>query len=451
MHIGGLRTALFCYLYAKKMDGTFILRIEDTDQVRLVEGAVEGLIRTLNLTGIHYDEGPVVGGDYGPYVQSERKEIYMVHGHELVANGHAYYCFCEKGEDAHSRENCAVARELPDGEKPFAIRHLIPPGKTSFVDLVFGEITVDNKEIEDQVLIKADGYPTYNFANVIDDHLMKITHIMRGTEFLPSVPKHKLLYEAFGWTPPTYVHLPLILSADGGKLSKRKGDAFFEDFIEKGFLVPALVNFIALLGFSPGGGKEIFSLDELVQIFDIKGLNKAPAVLDMQKLKWMNGEYIKALPFDEFYGLARPYLDKAVKRDDVDKELLAKIIQSRVAVLGEIAEMLDFVDTLPDYNLDIFINNKNKCDAETAKDMLTKVLPELQGLDENKWQSNEDIFDFIKDFVEAQGVKTTLVFWPLRCALSGKEASPGGATELLAAFGKEESLKRINIALEKLQ
>jgi glutamyl-tRNA synthetase len=279
---------------------------------------------------------------------------------------------------------------------------------------------------------------------------MKITHIMRGTEFLPSVPKHKLLYEAFGWEPPVYVHLPLILGADGGKLSKRKGDAFFEDFMEKGFLVPALVNFIALLGFSPGGGKEIFTTDELVEVFDVKGLNRAPAVLDMQKLKWMNGEYIKALPFDEFYDLAAPYLDKAVKCLDADKKLLARVIQSRISTLGEIAEILDFIDNLPDYNIDIFINKKNKVDASVSRDVLLKLLPELEGLDESLWSCAEKISEFLKGFVEAEGVKAALVFWPLRCALSGKEASPGGASELLAAFGKNESISRIKTALGKL-
>jgi len=363
MHIGGLRTALFCYLFARKNGGKFILRIEDTDQARYVKGAVEKIYESLEMAGIVCDEGPHAGGDFGPYVQSQRKEIYLRYAEKLVAEGKAYYCNCPKpaeGEELNC--NCRNCEIEPDGGD-VVIRFAVPKsGTTTFSDVIFGEISVENAEIEDLVMVKSDGMPTYNFANIIDDHLMEISHIMRGTEFLASTPKHKLMYEAFGWTPPTYCHLPPIMSPDGGKLSKRKGDAYFGDFVEKGFLPQGLMNFIAFLGFAPPNNpenKEIFTLAELAEVFDLKGINKSPAVLDMQKLRWMNGEYIKHMPFDQFYLMALPFLDAAIK-GDADKKTLAHMVQGRVATLSEIPEILDFVDNLPAYSLDIFINKKTK-------------------------------------------------------------------------------------------
>jgi glutamyl-tRNA synthetase len=429
-------------LLARRHGGVFALRIEDTDQGRYVEGALDKIYETLRIAGIGHDEGPDVGGDYGPYVQSERKEVYLKHAADLVALGHAYYCLCLKEDEIC---NCrAAGHERPDS--PYAIRHLIPPGQTTFVDEVYGEITVKNSELEDQVLIKQDGMPTYNFANVVDDHLMGITHVLRGSEYLPSTPKYNLLYEAFSWPIPTYVHLPLILSADGGKLSKRRGDAFFEDFLDKGFLPEAIVNYIVLLGWSPPENREIYTLAELEQIFGIEGLSKAPSTFDLAKLKWMNGEYLKAMPTAEFEALALPYLNKAVKRADVDKKALAAMVKDRISALCEIPEMLDFIDELPPDGPDLFIKKKIKSTPETAKDMLTKILPKLQ---EFSWQDGE-IYKFLTDFAESLGVKNSLILWPLRCALSGKETSPGGATELLTVCGKDESIKRIKKALEVL-
>ncbi|MCL2169557.1 MAG: glutamate--tRNA ligase [Defluviitaleaceae bacterium] len=456
MHIGGLRTALFCYLLARKMDGTFILRIEDTDQTRFVEGASERIYSALKDAGITYDEGPDVGGDYGPYIQSERKDIYLKYAKELIDAGKAYRCYCTKEEleervksgnefDVNPYDRKCLGAAGREGA-PYVVRQLIPEGRTSYFDEVFGEISVENAEMDDQVLIKSDGMPTYNFANVIDDHLMKITHIMRGNEFLSTTPKHKMLYEAFGWDVPTYVHLPLILSPDGGKLSKRKGDAFFEDFVEKGYLPQALVNFIALLGFAPPDNREIFTLDELVEVFGIEGISKSPSTFDTAKLKWMNGEYLKAMDAAEFAPLAVPYITKGVQRTDVNVDAIAAMVKDRIGLLDEIPAMLDFIDDLPEYDIELFNNKKNT--VETAKDMLTKLLPEIEGYG-SEW-TTAALSDFIGTFAENNGVKKPMVLWPVRCALSGKEASPG-AVELLGVFSKAECVSRIKKALGKLE
>ncbi|MDR2182827.1 MAG: glutamate--tRNA ligase [Clostridiales bacterium] len=458
IHLGALRTALFGYLLAKKMGGVFVLRIEDTDQERLVADAAEKIYEALRIAGIAYDEGPDVGGDYGPYVQSMRKSDYLKYAKQLVANGAAYHCFCDKARlddlpEGYDRHCLAlppetIEKNLAQGA-PYVIRQLIPKGHTTFVDQVFGEITVDNAELEDQVLIKSDGMPTYNFANVVDDHLMKITHVIRGSEFLTSTPKYNLLYQALGWDIPTYIHLPLILREGGGKLSKRHGDAFFEDFLAKGFLPEAVVNYVVLLGWSPPDNREIYSLTELAQIFSIDGISKSPSAFDMAKLRWVNGEYLKAMDFDRFYRLAEGHMANAVKKPDVDRVALAKMVQSRVAALDDIPEMLDFIDTLPDYDTALYIHKKSKCDEAIARDMLGKIAPKLAELAENSWNGS-DLYKFLTDFAENAGLKNSQVLWPMRVALSGKAATPGGSSDLLAILGKTESVCRIETALEKL-
>ncbi|MCL2573576.1 MAG: glutamate--tRNA ligase [Defluviitaleaceae bacterium] len=457
MHLGNLRSALFGYLLARKMGGTFVLRIEDTDQGRLVVDAMDKIYETLHTVGITYDEGPDVGGGYGPYVQSERKSNYIEYAKELVAKGAAYYCFCDKARlegledyDRHCYNLAAdeVEKMLDDGI-PYVIRQLIPQGQTTFADEVFGEITVENEELEDQVLIKSDGMPTYNFANVVDDHLMAITHVMRGSEYLTSTPKYNLLYQALGWEIPTYVHLPLILSANGGKLSKRHGDAFFEDFLDKGFLPEAIVNYVILLGWSPPDNREIYSLKELEQIFSAEAISKSPSTFDISKLRWVNGEYLKAMDFDKFYGLAENHLIDAIKKPDADRVALAKMVQSRIATLGEISEALDFIDNLPQYSTELYIHKKSKCDETIAKDVLAKIAPELAKIDKNNW-NNQYLYKFMTDFAEVNELKNSQVLWPLRTALSGKPATPGGASDLLAILGRQESITRIETALAKL-
>ena len=457
MHLGNLRTALFGYLLVRKMGGTFVLRIEDTDQERLVADSLDKIYENLRIAGISHDEGPDVGGEYGPYVQSERKSNYMEYARQLVANGAAYYCFCDKarlegleGYDRHCHSLTAeeADRNLAAGMS-YVIRQLIPQGYTTFVDEVFGEITVENAELEDQVLIKSDGMPTYNFANVVDDHLMAITHVMRGSEYLPSAPKYNLLYEALGWEIPTYVHLPLILSADGGKLSKRHGDAFFEDFLAKGFLPEAIVNYVVLLGWSPPDNREIYSLAELEQVFSVENISKSPSTFDLAKLRWVNGEYLKAMDFDKFYALAEGHVAEAVKTQSADRTALAKMVQSRVATLDDIPEMLDFIDNLPEYSTELYIHKKSKCDEVIARDVLVKIVPKLTEIDEINW-NNQDLYKFLTDFAESVGLKNSQVLWPVRTALSGKPATPGGSSDLLAILGKDESLSRIRRALELL-
>jgi len=449
VHMGTLRTALFGYLLARKMGGTFVLRIEDTDQKRYVDDAIERIYECLKIVGITHDEGPDVGGDYGPYIQSQRKSNYLEYAKQLVAKDAAYYCFCTKerleGLEGYDRHCLGLDKK---NAAPYVIRQFIPEGKTTFTDQVFGEITVDNAELEDQILIKSDGMPTYNFANVVDDHLMDITHVMRGSEFLSSTPKFNLLYQAFGWDIPTYIHMSLILSADGGKLSKRRGDAYFEDFLAKGFLPEAIVNFVVLLGWSPPDNREIYNLAELEQIFSIDGISKSPAVFDLDKLRWFNGEYLKAMDFDRFFALAEAYVAKAVSKQDVDRKALARLVQGRVAVLDEIPGQLDFIDSLSEYDTDLYNHKKSKCDPKVAKDVLSKIA--LQLPDYAHW-NNESLYKFMTDFAQSHDLKSSQVLWPMRVALSGKAATPGGASDLLTLLGKNESTARIQYAITLLE
>lgn len=461
MHIGNLRTALYEFLIAKSADGKFILRIEDTDRERLVTDSVDVIYNTLNLAGLKYDEGPDIGGDYGPYVQSQRKNNYIEFAKKLVESGDAYYCFCEKerldslkentsfnGYDRHcynlSKEE--IDEKLANGT-PYVIRQHIPEGETSFDDLVYGKITVNNKELEDQVLIKTDGLPTYNFANVVDDHLMNITHVVRGSEYLSSTPKYNLLYDAFGFDKPTYVHLPLILNENGEKLSKRKGDASFEDLIDAGFLPEAIINYIALLGWAPTDNREFFTLDELIENFDIRGLSKSPSSFDTNKLKWMNAEYFKKMDEDKFFQLAKGILENSIKRD-VDLKYVANIVKSRIHFLNEIPELVDFIDYFEKYDTEIFIHKKMKTTKEMSKENLEKLLPVLKKSE--NWDLDY-LHDLIMNFVKDIGVKNGQVLWPLRTALSGKATTPCGGMDLLVLLGKEESINRIEKSISYLE
>lgn len=467
MHVGNLRTALYAYLIAKHEGGTYILRIEDTDQERYVEGATEIIYRTLEETGLLHDEGPDKDGGYGPYVQSERMAagIYMKYAKQLVEAGEAYYCFCDEarlnslkktvnGEtimqyDKHclhlSKEE--VEAKLAAGE-PYVIRQNNPAeGKTVFHDEIYGDISVDNAELDDMVLIKSDGYPTYNFANVVDDHLMKITHVVRGQEYLSSSPKYNRLYEAFGWKVPIYVHCPTITNEEHKKLSKRSGHASFEDLIEQGFLPEAVVNFVALLGWSPEGDRELFTLEELAKVFDYHRINKSPAVFDMTKLRWMNGEYLKAMAPEVFYARAEQYLRRYVTAK-VDLKRVAEMVRTRIEIFPDIEEMVDFFNAVPAYEISLYSNKKSKCDPDKAREILTAVIPLLEA--EESW-TNEALFETLKQYGEKNGFKTGLVMWPVRTALSGKQMTPAGATEILEVLGKEESLKRLRAGLAKLQ
>lgn len=466
MHVGNLRTALYAYLIAKHEGGDFILRIEDTDQERYVEGAVDVIFNTLKLTGLNHDEGPDVGGDFGPYVQSERKNIYLEYAKQLVEKGEAYYCFCTKERLDHLREDFEAKKETFRYDKhclhlskeeieenlknniPYVIRQNNPiSGNTTFEDVIYGTISVDNSELEDMILIKSDGLPTYNFANVVDDHLMGITHVVRGSEYLSSSPKYNRLYEAFGWEVPVYVHCPPIMKDAHNKLSKRNGDASFEDLLDKGFLKDAIVNYIALLGWNPGSNQEIFTLDELVEAFDYKNINKSPAIFDVTKLKWMNGEYIKNLPLDEFHKMALPYYEDLKDNCNLDLIKISELLQTRVEVLTDIKEKLDFFKELPEYSIDIYIHKKMKTNYENSLESLKKALPVLEALTE--WNLNS-LSESITKLIQDIGVKNGQVLWPLRTALSGKESSPGGAFELAEILGKEESIKRINVGINKL-
>lgn len=465
MHIGNLRTALYEFLIAKSQGGKFILRIEDTDQERYVEGATDVIYKTLEMSGMTHDEGPDVGGDYGPYVQSERKNDYLKYALELIDKGEAYYCFCTKerldslktetGEHeqiAKYDRHCLhlspeeVKANL-DAGKPYVIRQKIREGSTTFHDEVYGDITVDNSEMEDQILIKSDGFPTYNFANVIDDHAMNITHVVRGAEYLSSTPKYNLLYEAFGWDIPTYVHLPAVMKDQHNKLSKRNGDASFQDLIAKGYLPEAIINYIALLGWSPAVNQEIFTLDELIENFDIKGLSKSPAIFDPVKLTWMNGEYIKKLDFDKFYELAEPELKAAVKTEGIDLKKLAGYVQTRIGTFKEIADMVDFVDTLPEYDTSLYVHKKMKTTEEMCLENLKKALPKLEAITD--W-TNENIYNALVELIQELGIKNGQMFWPVRTALSGKPTSPCGASELAELLGKSETIKRVNKGIELL-
>ena len=467
MHIGNLRTALYEYLIAKSQKGKFILRIEDTDQERFVEGAIDIIYNTLKLTGLHYDEGPDIGGEYGPYIQSQRMGIYMDYAKELVEKGQAYYCFCTKerlealktsnkeGEafskyDRHCLHLSSeqVQKNL-DAGMPFVIRQKMPTeGTTTFHDVVYGDITVENAELGDQILMKADGFPTYNFANVVDDHLMKITHVVRGSEYLSSTPKYSLLYEAFGWEAPVYVHLPAVMRDAHNKLSKRHGDKSFEDLVKEGFLVEAIVNYIALLGWSPSDNKEIFTLKELEKAFDINGLSKSPSIFDIKKLTWMNGEYIKAMEADTFYRTIESRLKDAVKNTALDLKKIAALLQKRLETLNDIARLVDFFDTLPEYSTELYIHKKMKTTEEIALSSLKASLPVLEQLSD--WNETT-IHDTLMSLVQELGIKNGQLLWPIRTALSGESTSPGGAMELADILGKEESLSRIKIGIEKLE
>ncbi len=466
MHIGNLRTALYEYLIAKSNGGKFILRIEDTDRERLVEGAVDLIYKTLKLAGINHDEGPDIGGQFAPYIQSERKNDYLAYAKKLVEDGKAYYCFCTKErleklheDNKHAKYDrycLSLSKEEIENNLnnnvPFVIRQLIPEGETSFSDYVFGDITVKNEEIEDQILIKSDGLPTYNFANVVDDHLMQITHVLRGSEYLSSTPKYNILYNAFNWEIPTYMHLPLILNSNGEKLSKRKGDASFEDLIEQGFLPEAIVNYIALLGWSPSENKEFFTMDELIAHFNPTGLSKSPSVFDMQKLTWFNGEYIKKLSPEKFYELALPYLQNAINsiKRSVDFLKISAMVQSRVNFVKEVVSLVDFIDALPEYDTELFVHKKMKTTKESSLESLQKVLPFIEETELEDF-NEKAIHDSIMEFIAKCGVKNSQMLWPIRTALSGKPTSPCGATELISLLGKGESIRRINIAIEKLQ
>ncbi len=465
MHVGNLRTALYAYLKARNDGGTFILRIEDTDQERLVDGAVDIIYDTLRETGLIWDEGPDIGGDYGPYVQSERMGIFKGYAEQLVQKGAAYYCFCEKerleemrtvqkasGQAPHYDGHCRNLSEAEikaklDAGTPYVIRQKMPTeGKAGFDDVVYGYIEVDASALDDQILIKADGMPTYNFANVVDDHLMGITHVIRGSEYLSSTPKYNLLYEAFGWDIPTYVHCPPVMKDAQNKLSKRNGDASYQDLVANGYLTEAVLNYILLLGWSPKGEKEIFSLQEMIAAFDESGIGKAPAIFDVQKLRYINAEYIRALSPDAFYEKAKPYIDSVVKTD-CDRALLASVLQQRCEVLSDIPEQIDFIDELPEYDLAMYENKKMKTTRESAKEALINMLPVLTNLTSF---DKDSIHAALFAMIETLGVKNGIILWPLRVAVSGKQFTPGGGIELAAIIGKEKTISRIKHAIEIL-
>ena len=467
MHVGNLRTALYTYLIAKHEGGDFILRIEDTDQERHVEGA-EGIIyRTLEKTGLIHDEGPDKDGGYGPYVQSERQKagIYMEYAKKLVEKGEAYYCFCTQerlnslkktvnGEEimVYDKHCLHLTKEEVEANlkagKPFVIRQNNPKyGTTTFHDEIYGDITVDNAELDDMVLIKSDGYPTYNFANVVDDHLMKITHVVRGNEYLSSSPKYNRLYDAFGWKVPVYVHCPTITNEEHKKLSKRSGHSSFEDLLEQGFLTEAIVNFVALLGWSPTDNQEFFTLEELVKAFDYHNMSKSPAVFDMTKLRWMNGEYIKKMDDEKFFELAKPYLEAAIKKP-LDLKKIAGMVKTRIETLCDIADQVDFFEEMPEYSADMYIHKKMKTTKENSLETLKEVLPILEEQDDF---SNDALFEALSKYVADKGVKTGFVMWPIRTAVSGKQMTPAGATEIMEIIGKEESLTRIRKGIELLE
>ena len=467
MHVGNLRTALYEYLIAKHENGDFILRIEDTDQEREVEGAVDIIYRTLEKTGLKHDEGPDKDKGFGPYVQSERVKsgLYMEYAKKLVEQGDAYYCFCDK-ERLESLKQVVEGKEIVvydkhclhlskeevqanlDAGKPFVIRQNVPnEGTTTFHDELYGDITVDNSELDDMILIKSDGFPTYNFANVIDDHLMEITHVVRGNEYISSSPKYQRLYDAFGWESPKYIHLGLITDENHKKLSKRSGHSSFEDLLEQGFPTEAIINYIALLGWSPEDNNEFFTLDELVKAFDYKKINKSPSVFDVNKLRWMNGEYIKKMDFDEFYKMAEPYLKQVLKKD-FDLKKIANMVKTRIEVFPDIKDHVDFFETLPEYDPEMYVHKKMKTTMESSLEVLKDILPVLEACDD---YSNDALYQTLLKYVEEKEVKNGYVMWPIRTAVSGKQMTPAGATEIMEVLGKEESLKRIRKGIELLE
>lgn len=467
MHVGNLRTALYAYLIAKHEGGNFMLRIEDTDQERFMEGALEIIYHTLDETGLKHDEGPDKDGGVGPYVQSERnvQGIYLKYAKQLIAQGDAYYCFCDKerleslsanvgGKEIHMYDkHCLhlpkeeIEKNLAEG-KPYVIRINMPTeGTTTFHDEIYGNITVENAELDDMILIKSDGFPTYNFANVVDDHLMGITHVVRGNEYLSSAPKYNRLYEAFGWEVPVYVHCPLITNEEHQKLSKRSGHSSYEDLIDQGFLTEAIVNFVALLGWSPLDDREIFTLEELVEAFDYHRISKSPAVFDMTKLKWMNGEYIKQMEDEAFFEKAFPYL-KRVLHKEYDFHKIASMVKTRIETFPDIPELVDFFEQVPEYDVSMYTHKKMKTNQETSLEVLKEILPLLE---EQKDYSNDALFGLLSAYVKEKGCKNGYVMWPIRTAVSGKQMTPAGATEILEIIGKDEAIARIKAAIEKLE
>lgn len=459
LHIGGLRTALYSYLFAAANNGKFILRIEDTDLNRYVEGSVEIIYRTLKDAGLFYDEGPDVGGPFAPYIQSERKACYLQYAEQMIENGSAYYCFCSKERlsglqeqgaekyDKHCEKlSRAEAKKRVGGGEPYVIRQNIPvSGATSYNDLVFGEITVENKDMEDNILIKSDGMPTYNFANVVDDHLMNITFVMRGTEYLSSTPKYNLIYKGLGWQPPNYIHLPPIMKDATHKLSKRNGDASYEDFINKGYLKEAIVNYIALLGWSPKQDREKFSLLELKELFGVEGLSKSAAIFDEVKMKWLNSLYIKELSDEQYLEYAREWLDKSIAKDKYDYNLLARLLKGRTEILSDIPRLVQFLEWKEDWDLNLLVNPKQKSDFESAK----KVLP-AAGEFIAKLDGYDNLYERLVELCKSLGVKNSTLLWALRVSITGAESTPGGATDMIELLGASEAARRIDCTLKRL-
>ena len=467
MHVGNLRTALYTYLIARHAGGKFILRIEDTDQGRYVEGAVDVIYSTMRACGLTHDEGPDVGGPVGPYVQTERRGLYKEYAELLIARGHAYRCFCDKDDAAEENVSDGTVIHKYDGRcsrlseeeiaanlaagKPYVIRQKIPrEGKTTFHDEIFGDITVDNDTLDDQVLIKRDGLPTYNFANVIDDHLMGITHVVRGSEYLSSTPKYNLLYEGFGWEIPKYIHCSPVMRDQHNKMSKRHGDPSYEDLKAQGFLTDAILNYVALLGWAPKGEyaeQEIFSLDELVKVFDIAGISKSPAIFDIEKLTYFNATYLRAMEPAAFAEVAEPYIRQAVKNPAIDAAGIAALLQARCEKLTDIPEKVDFFDALPDYDVEFFTNKKSKTNAEVSKAMLEAAIPALEAVSD--W-TVDAIHDTLIDLAAKLEVKNATLMWPVRIAAAGKLVTPGGAVEICHLLGKDETLRRLRLGLDKL-
>lgn len=460
MHVGNLRTALYTYLIARHNNGKFILRIEDTDQGRLVEGAVDVIYKTMAQCHLEHDEGPDVGGPVGPYVQTERRPLYKEYAELLMEKGHAYRCFCEKNESEEDSgdfdrgdDPCRdMSREESDRRaaagEPYVIRQRIPhEGSTTFHDEIFGDITVENTTLDDQVLIKRDGLPTYNFANVVDDHLMGITHVVRGSEYLSSAPKYNLLYQGFGWEVPSYVHCSPVMRDAHNKMSKRHGDPSYEDLIAQGYLTDAVINYVALLGWSPRGEQEIFSMDELKEVFEMSGISKSPAIFDIEKLKYFNSEYIRAMSPEKFAEVAEPYIRQAVKNEKYDAAAIAALLQQRTEVLTDIPEKLDFFDALPEYGTELFVHKKSKSDEASSREVLDRMLPIFEGIE--NWD-DESILAAMTGLAGSMEVKNAKVMWPVRIAVAGKAVTPGGAVEICRILGKEETLRRLHIARAKL-
>ena len=466
MHLGGLRTALYDYLFTRKHNGVFVLRIEDTDQDRFVPGATEVIYDTLRSCGMHWDEGPDIGGPYGPYVQSERKDTYLPHAKTLIDSGDAYYCFCTheelaqrraaveaKGETWKYDKHCLhltpeeVQHKLQAGT-PYVVRQNVPlTGQSGFDDLVYGTITVDNSTLDDMVLIKADGMPTYNFANVVDDHLMRITHVMRGMEYLSSTPRYNLLYRALGWEVPTYIHLPTVMRDAHKKLSKRDGDAFYSDFIDKGYLTEALINYLALVGWSPGNDREFFTMDELIEAFDVKGLSKSPAIFDIEKLTWFNAAYIRQMTPEAYLEKVTPWFDQVLEGRGMDYKRLAELMQTRTEVFNQVPDMVRFLAEMPAYDISLYTHKKMKTSADTAPEALRFAQGVLTGIAD--W-TESNIHEALMGAITEAGLKNGAILWPLRIALSGLQSTPGGAVEIAALLGREETMARLEKALEKL-